>query len=188
MLERLGYRSNKRVTDSAVAAGCGVRRRDGYTFHDDWHLDRVVSAIRSAAESPGESAVAAALAAAIANQEARGRVAARKRKEVETEAAHRQEEEAVVAGLEGELRVLRSTHPGMTLLTAVEYVTSDPARRIGLYKRCSAKDRSISGMGQVDADLLKIDSSVVKDLAFLERRAQAEGFQSKRKDETVTWP
>jgi hypothetical protein len=27
------------------------------------------------------------------------------------------------------------------------------------------------------ADLLKIDSSVVKDLAFIERRAQAEGFQ-----------
>ncbi len=30
ILERLGYRSDRRVTDSAVAAGCGVRRWDGY--------------------------------------------------------------------------------------------------------------------------------------------------------------
>jgi hypothetical protein len=48
MMELLGYRSNKHVTDSAVAAGCGVHRWDGYIMHD-WHLDRVVSAIRSAA-------------------------------------------------------------------------------------------------------------------------------------------
>jgi hypothetical protein len=36
MLERLGYRFDKRVTDRAVAAGCGVRRWDGYAMHDDW--------------------------------------------------------------------------------------------------------------------------------------------------------
>jgi hypothetical protein len=52
ILELLGYRSDKHVTDSAVAAGCGVRRWDGYAMHDDWHLDRAVAAIRSAAQAP----------------------------------------------------------------------------------------------------------------------------------------
>ena len=99
ILERLGYRFERRVTDSAVAAGCAVRRWDGYAMHGDWHLDRVVSAIRSAAKVPGEPAVADALAAAIANQQGRERVAARKLKEEETEAARRQEEEAVISGL-----------------------------------------------------------------------------------------
>jgi hypothetical protein len=179
ILERLGYRSDKRVTDSAVAAGCGVRRWDGYALHNDWHLDRVVSNIRSAAQLPGKPAVADALAAAIAKQEGRERVAARKRKQEETEAARLQVEEAVVAGLEVELRALRATDSGMTLLTAVEYITSHPARRVALYRRCSAEDRSIrsSGMGQDDPRLLKIASSVAKDLALLERRAKAEGFQ-----------
>jgi hypothetical protein len=76
MLQRLGYRCGKHVTDSAVAAGCGVRRWDGYTMHDDWHLDGVVSAIRSAAQVSGEPTVADALAAAIAKQEGRERVVA----------------------------------------------------------------------------------------------------------------
>ena len=67
----------------------------------------------------------------------------------------------------------------MSLLTAVEFITSDPARRIALYRRCSAEDRSIrsSGMGQDDPGHLKIASVVAKDLAFLQRRATAEGFQ-----------
>jgi hypothetical protein len=179
MLERLGYRADKRVTDSAVAAGCGVRRWDGYALHYDWHLDRVVFAIRSASQVPGESEVADALAAAIAKQKGRERVAARKRKQEATEAAHRREEEAVISALRVELRALRGTEPGMSLLTAVEYITSDPAHRIALYRRCSAEDRSIrtSGMGQDDLLLLNIASSVAKDLALLERRAKAEGFQ-----------
>jgi hypothetical protein len=179
MLELLGYRSNRHVTDSAVAAGFGVRRWDGYTMHDDWHLDRVVSAIRSAAQVPGNPAVADALAAAIAKQEGRDRLAARKRKQVETEAARRREEAAVKSALQVELRVLRSTDPGMSLLTAVEYITSDPAHRIGLYKLCSPEGRSTgsSGMGHDDARLLKIASSIAKDLALLGRRAKAEGFQ-----------
>jgi hypothetical protein len=63
MLQRLGYRVAKHVTDKAVAAGCGVHRWDGYTMHDDWHLDRVVSAIRWAAQVPDEPEVADALAA-----------------------------------------------------------------------------------------------------------------------------
>ena len=108
ILEQLGYRSDKHVTDEAVAAGCGVRRWDGYAMHDDWHLDRVVSAIRSAAQVPGKPAVADALAAAIAKQEARERVAARKRKQEETEAARRQEEEAEISALQVELRALRA--------------------------------------------------------------------------------
>ena len=177
MLELLGYRLDKHVTDSAVAAGCGVRRWDGYTMHDDWHRDRAVSAIRSAAQGPGESAVADALAAAIAKQQGRERVLARKRKQDEEEAARRQEEEAVMCALRGELRELRDTDPGMSQLTAVEYITADPTLRIALYRRCSAEDRSVNGMGQDDPRLLKIASSVVKDLALLERRAKAEGFQ-----------
>jgi hypothetical protein len=111
VLELLGYRVAKHVTDGAVAVGCGVHRWDGFAMHDDWHLERAVAAIRSAAEVPGNPAVAGALAAAIAKQHGRVRVAARKRKQEETEAAHRHEEEAVVSGLQVELRVLRSTDP-----------------------------------------------------------------------------
>jgi hypothetical protein len=177
MLELLGYRCGKHVTDSAVAAGCGIRRWDGYVMHEDWHLDRVVSAIRSAAQAPGEPEVADALAAAVAKQEARERVTARKRKQEEPEAAHRQEEEAVISGLRVELRALCVTDPAMTLLMAVEYSTSNPARRLSLYRRCCAEDQSICGVGQDDTRSSKIASSVAKDLALLERRAQAEGFQ-----------
>jgi hypothetical protein len=179
ILERLGYRFDKRVTDSAVAAGCGVRRWDGYAMHDDWHLDRVVSAIRSAAEVPGNPEVADALAAAIAKQKARERVAAHRRKQEEAEAALRQEKAAAISELQVELRALRGADPAMSLLTAVEFVTSDPGRRIALYRRCSAEDRDIRsiGMGQDDPGVLKIASSVAKDLALLERRARAEGFQ-----------
>jgi len=177
LLELLGYRVAKHVTDSAVTSGCGARRWDGYVMHDDWHLDRVVSAIRSAAQVPGEPAVSDALAAAITKRERRERGTAKKRKHEETEAAHRREEEAVVSGLQVELRVLRSTDPGMSLLTAVEYIASDPARRIALYRRCSAEHQSICGMGQDDAWFSKIASSVAKDLALLERRARAEVCQ-----------
>jgi hypothetical protein len=179
LLEQLGYRFDKHVTDGAVAAGCGVRRWDGFAMHDDWHLDRVVSAIRSAAQVPSKPAVADALAAAIAKQEARERVVASKRNQEETEAACRREEEALVSGLRVELWALRATDPGMSLLDAVEYTTCDPDRRIALYRRCSSEDRSIrsSGMGQDDPRLLTIASSVAKVLALLERRAKAGRFQ-----------
>jgi hypothetical protein len=177
ILELLGYRSNKHVTDSAVAAGYGVRRWDGYTMHDDWHLEPLMSAIRSAAQSPGETAVADALAAAIANQQRRELVLPRKRKQEETAATCPQEEEAVISGIEVDIRVLRVTDPGMSLLDAVEYVTSDPDRRIALFRRCSAEDQSVNGMAQDDPRLLKIASLVAKDLALLERRARAEGCQ-----------
>jgi hypothetical protein len=179
ILELLGYRSEGSVTDSAVRAGCGVRRWDGFALFYDWHLDRVLSAIRSAAEDPGTSAVANALAAAIAKQNARDWVAACKRKQEETEAAGRQEEEAMISGLEVELRALRATDPSMGLLTAVEYITSDPAAQIVLYRRCNAGNRSIgsSGTEQDDPGLSTIAWSVAKDLALLERRARSEGFQ-----------
>jgi hypothetical protein len=91
-------------------------------MHDDWHWDRVMAAIRSAAEATGEPAVSDALTAATAKTEVEERVAARNRKQEETEATHRQEEEAVMAGLQVDLQALRSTAL-VTLLTAVEYVT-----------------------------------------------------------------
>ncbi len=174
ILELLGYRSEGSVTDSAVRAGCGVRRWDGFALFYDWHLERVLSAIRSAAEDPGTTAVAKALAAAVAKQNARDRVAACKRKQEETGAAGRQEEEAMISGLEVELRVLRATDPGMDLLTAVEYITSDSAARILLYRRFNAENRSIGSSG---TGLSTIARSVAKDLALLERRARSEGFQ-----------
>jgi hypothetical protein len=46
----------------------------------------------------------------------------------ETDAAHRHEEE--LSGLEVELRALQASDPGMSLLTAVEYITPDPPHRI----------------------------------------------------------
>jgi hypothetical protein len=182
MLELLGYRSEGSVTDSAIRAGCGVRRWDGFALFNDWHLDRVLYAIRSAAEDPSTSAVANALAAAITKQDARDRVAARKRKQEETEAASRQEEEAMTSGLEVELQALRATDPCMSLLDAVEYTTSDPERRIALYTRCSAEDRGLNGMAHDDPHL-KTASSSALDLALLERRAMAEGFRFRRRDE-----
>jgi hypothetical protein len=85
LLKRIGYRSGRHVTDSAVAVGCGVRRWDGFAIHDDWHQDRLVSAIRSAAQRPSNPEVADALAAAIASQQGRERMVTRKHKQAETE-------------------------------------------------------------------------------------------------------
>jgi hypothetical protein len=177
IVELLGYRSNTHVTDSAVAAGCGVRRGDGYATHDGWHLERAVAAIRLAADVPGKPEVSDALAAAIASRQARAQVAALAREQESADATRRQEEEALVSLLEVERRALCATDTGMSLLTAVEYITHDPAHRIALYRRCSAVDQCISGMGQNDARFSKITSSVASDLALLERRARAEGFQ-----------
>jgi hypothetical protein len=160
-LEQLGYRFDRRVTDAAVAAGCGVRRWDGYAMHDDWHLERVVSAIRSAAQVPGKPEVAD-LAAAIVEQEERELAVARKLERQETEATHRREEEAVLSRLLVELQALRANDSGMSLLAAVEFTTPDPARRVALYRRCSPEDWNIGA---------------AKDLSLLERRAKAEGFQ-----------
>lgn len=130
-------------------------------MHDDWHLERVVSAISSAAQVPGEPAVANALAAAIAKRRGESgwrpaSVNGRRRM------PHVGEEDAVISGLETELRELRANDSGMSVLTAVEYITSDPGHRIALYRRCSGEDDSIGA---------------AKDLALLERRANAEGFQ-----------
>jgi hypothetical protein len=139
-----------------------MRRFDGNLIHHDWHPDRVVAAIRSAVQDPEKPAIADALAEAVAKQEARERVAAGKRNQAEMEAAHAREEEAMVSSLQADLRVLRSTDPGMTLLTPVEYITPHPAHRIALYRYCHAADQSIVA---------------AKEIALLERRAKAEGFQ-----------
>jgi hypothetical protein len=106
----------------------------GLPRHDDWHLERAVAAIRSAAEVPGNPAVADALAEAVDRREARERVVARKHQLEETEAGRRREEEAIISGLQVELRALRVTDLAMSLLTAVEYITPDPAHRIALYR------------------------------------------------------
>jgi hypothetical protein len=137
-----------------------------------------VAAIRSAAEDPEKPAIADALAAAVAKQQGRKRVAGRKRKQDEEEAARRQEEEAVISGLRHELQALRAADPGMSLLTAVEFTTSDPSHRVALYRRCTEDgDIQARGLSQDDPRLLKIASSSALDLAFLERRARGEGFQ-----------
>jgi hypothetical protein len=162
LLEQLGYRSDKRATARALTTGCGMRRWDGNLIHYDWHLDRVVAAIRSAAQDPEKPAIADTLAASIAKQEWRERVVIRKRKQEEEEAARRQAEEAVISGLRAEVIALRVSDPSMGLLIAVEYVTPHPARRIALYRCCRAEGESLGA---------------ARDLSFLERRAQAEGFQ-----------
>jgi hypothetical protein len=87
------------------------------------------------------------------------------------------EEEAVVLVLQVGLQALRATDPGMSLLDALEYTTCDPDRRIALYGRCSGEDLSADGRVQGDPRVLKIASSSALDLALLERRAKAEGFQ-----------
>src|SRR5580692_7148910 len=58
MLELLGFRSNKCVTDSAMEAGFGVPRWNGFTMQNDWHLALVVAAIKSAAQDPEKPAIA----------------------------------------------------------------------------------------------------------------------------------
>jgi hypothetical protein len=128
-------------------------------------------------KSPAIQQVAVALSGAIGKQQWRERVAARKRKQEETEAAHRQEEEAMVSVPKVELPALYATDPGMTLLTAVEYISPNPARRLSHYRCCSSEDRGVSGMDQDDARSSKIASSVAKYLTLLERRAKAKGFQ-----------
>jgi hypothetical protein len=114
ILDLMGHRSNGCVTNSAIAAGFGVPRWNDFTMQNDWHLDRVLAAIRTAVQDTENPAIANALAAAIAKQQGGsacwpGSVN-----------AGRQEEEAVMSGLQVELRVLRDTDSGMSLLNAVE--------------------------------------------------------------------
>jgi hypothetical protein len=169
ILDLMGYRSDGCVTDSAMAADLGVPRWNDFTMQNDWHLDRVLTAIRSAAQDPEKPAIADALSAAIGRQEGRERLVACKRKRQELEAARRQEEEAAMSALQVELQALCAADPGMSLLDAVEFITPDPGCRITLYRNCRGDDRNIGPSGNTS-------SLVDKDLAFLERRAKAEGF------------
>jgi hypothetical protein len=111
ILQLLGYRSERHVTDAAVLAGCGPRRWDGFVMHDDWHAETVVSIIRSEVQDSGRPEVGEALMAAIASHESRKRVAAKRREQEETDTKRRQEEEAVVSMLEVELRASRTVFP-----------------------------------------------------------------------------
>jgi hypothetical protein len=83
----------------------------------------------------------------------------------------------VISAIQVELRALRDNSPGMDMLTAVEYVTADSGHRVALFRRCSAQDRSVYDMGQDDSRLLKIASSIAKDLGLIECRAMAEGLR-----------
>ena len=121
-----------------------------------------MEAIKEASVRPADSAVAETFKTAVAKQQAAERLVVRKREQEATEAAHRQEEEAVISGSQVELQALLATDPGMSLLTAVEYVTPDPAHRIALYSRHRDENETVGA---------------ARDLALLERRAMAEGFQ-----------
>jgi hypothetical protein len=101
----------------------------------------------------------------------------RRRQQEEIEAAHRQKEEEFKSGLEAELIALMEGDRDMPLLTAVEYITPDPAHRILLYRRQAGQpDHLWHGSGRPPhADAV---GSTVRDLAVLERRAVAEGFQA----------
>jgi hypothetical protein len=172
LLEQLGYRSDKRVTARALTAGCGMRRWDGNLIHYDWHLDRVVAAIRSAAQDPKKAAIADTLAAAVAKQEGREQVMPGRHKQAEMKAAHAREQEAVVSSLHTELVALRATDPGISMLEAVEYITAHPSHRLILYRLCGTDDRGTTPSGQHQDSF-----SAASDLALLERRATAEGFE-----------
>jgi hypothetical protein len=169
-----------------MEAGLGIPRWNDFTLQNDWHLDRVLAAIRSAVQDAGKPEVANALTKAIAKEQDKQRVAARKRQQAEMDAARLQEEEAELLGLEVELRMLRAGNPGMTMLIAVEFVTPDPAHRISLYRRCVGDDPSTtsSGIDQDESCLQVIRSAVAKGLALLQRRAQAEGFLTLKRDKS----
>jgi hypothetical protein len=172
ILDLMGFRSERGPSDQAVASGYGVRRYDGDWFHVDWHRDRVVEAIRLAARSGENPAVADALAAAIAKEEAKGLSAAQGRRRQENEAAQLRDRQAQMEGLKAELAALVAGHPDMGLLDAVEFITSHPGDRLALY--CALKDPE----PDIGAERLSMSSaSIAADLAVLERRAVAEGFQ-----------
>jgi hypothetical protein len=180
MLDLMGYRSDGCGTSSAMAAGFGVPRWNDFTMQNDWHLDRVLAAIRSAAQDPEKPAIADALAAAVAKQQDRERAMARQREQKETEAARREEEEAVVSGLEVELRTLRATDPGMSLLDAVEYITCEPAHRVALYRRCAEDgDIQAGGRSQDDPRLLKSPRHQPWTSPSLSDAPGAKGFESR---------
>jgi len=172
ILDLMGYRSDGCVTNSAMAAGFGVPRWNDFTMQNDWHLDRVLAAIRTALQDTENPAISNALAAAIAKQQDRVRAEDRRRTHEEREAGHRCEEEMTIADLQAELVALRSSDPGISLLDGVEYITAHPGHRLLLYRRGSADGSNTSPDGTG-----RSGSGVANDLALLERRAMAQGFQ-----------
>jgi hypothetical protein len=102
----MGLRSGRQVSDLAVASGLGVRRFDRERFFVEWHRDRVVGAIRSAVADPDNPAATDAFRKAVARQEAKRRLAERRRQKEEVEAALRGASKAVVEGLKAELTAM----------------------------------------------------------------------------------
>jgi hypothetical protein len=172
ILDLMGYRSDGCVTNSAMAAGFGVPRWNDFTMQNDWYLDRVLAAIRTAVQDTENPVIANALTAVIAKQQYRVRAEDRKHRRDEMEAAQRGEQESVITGLQAELVALRSSDPGISLLDGVEYITAHPGHRLLLYRRASADGSNTSPDGTG-----RSGSGVANDLALLERRAMAEGFQ-----------
>jgi hypothetical protein len=99
ILELMGFRSGKQVSDHAVTAGYGVRWWDGFCFHSDWHRDRLVEAIRSAALCRDNAVIADCVATAVAKQRAKELSAERRRRHEEAEAVQRRRREAEMCGL-----------------------------------------------------------------------------------------
>ena len=172
ILDLMSFRSGRQLTDHAVAAAFGVRRWNGDRFYTDWHIDRVVDAIRRAAACPNEPAVADALAAAVAKQQTKKQLIARRQRQKEVEAAQRRERQAVMAALQAELAVLMSSASDLPLLEAVEFVTLDPGDRLALYR---SFENSVHDTE--DDSLPRRSPTSASHLALLERRAEAEGVQ-----------
>jgi hypothetical protein len=120
-----------------------VRRWDGERFFIDWNRDRVVEAIRSAAACPDNPAVADAFEKAVVRQEAKERLAERRRQKKKVETAKRGTREAEVDGLKAELTALMASDPDMPLMDAVEFVAPDPGDRLELYRSFGKSEHGI---------------------------------------------
>jgi hypothetical protein len=96
LLNLLGFRPGRQVSDLAVSTGFGVRRWDGERFFIDWNRDRVVEAIKSAIACPDNPAVTDAIEKAVVRQHAKVFLAERRRQKEEGEAALRGARQAEV--------------------------------------------------------------------------------------------
>jgi hypothetical protein len=60
----------------------------------------------------------------------------------------------VISGLRLELQPLRTTDPGMTFLSAVEFMTADPGGRVVLYRLSSLRIATSDSMAWVKTTLV----------------------------------
>jgi hypothetical protein len=116
-------------------------------------------------------AVADAFRKAVARQEAKERLAERRRQKEEVEAALRGACQAEVDGLKADLAALISQDLDMPLLDAIEFVTHHPGHRVALYLS-SRNPEHDAGPDQVPYDRF----TAANELGLLKLRAEAEGF------------